>query len=56
MLLFEIERAKRELEQARQDFDWAIPDCVDAAAFRLEAAEVKLNYLLREAKREAVTV
>lgn len=57
MELFQrIEQAKRELEQARQDFEWATGPFVTVAALRLKAAEIKWTQLTEQAKRIVVTV
>lgn len=55
-ILHEIEMAKRELAQARQDFEWAAGPYVTVATLKLRAAEMKLAELLDQAKQELATV
>lgn len=50
ILQIEIERAKRELQEAENRLNNADPDFVEAAVFELLAKQKKLNALLRRAK------
>lgn len=52
MVRAEIEAALAEVEQARQNLDWAQPEFVDAAVYGLVAAELKVRALVRQAKAE----
>ncbi|MCL6637264.1 MAG: YaaL family protein [Alicyclobacillus sp.] len=57
VLIQELRRSKRELEQARQQFNLATdPLLVDHAVFRLGAAERQFNYLFQLARRYQVRV
>ena len=48
----EITRALDQLDQARQNFDYATPDFIDVAVAELAAAEVRVDLLYRLAKEE----
>jgi len=50
ILQIEIERARRELQEAENRLNNADPDFVEAAVFELLAKQKKLNALLRRAK------
>jgi len=50
ILQIEIERAKRELQEAENRLNNADPDFIEAAVFELLAKQKKLNALLRRAK------
>jgi hypothetical protein len=49
----EIEHAKKDLVIARQRYDMAAPDFVDSAAALVTSCELRLDALMREAKRNA---
>jgi len=46
----EINQALDQLDQARQNFDYATPDFIDVAVAELTAAEVRVDLLYRLAK------
>jgi hypothetical protein len=46
----EINQALDQLDQARQNFDYATPDFIDVAVAELAAAEVRVDLLYRLAK------
>ena len=48
----EIILALAQLDQARQNFDYAIPEFIDVAVAELAAAEERVNLLYRLAKEE----
>ena len=48
----EINQALDQLDQARQNFDYATPDFIDVAVAELAAAEVRVDLLYRLAKEE----
>ncbi len=48
----EINLALAQLDQARQNFDYATPDFIDVAVAELAAAEVRVDLLYRLAKEE----
>ena len=50
----EINQALDQLDQARQNFDYATPDFIDVAVAELAAAEVRVDLLYRLAKEEEV--
>ena len=50
ILQIEIERAKRELQEAENRLNNADGDFIEAAVFELLAKQKKLNALLRRAK------
>ena len=49
----EITRALAQLDQARQNFDYAVPDFVDVAVAELAAAESRVDLFYRLAKEAA---
>ena len=49
---FEIKKAVEELHAAENHFDWAEPEYIDAAAYKLSAAKAKLNALIKNKKLE----
>ena len=49
----EINQALAQLDQARQNFDYAIPEFIDVAVAELAAAEVRVDLLYRLAKEGA---
>ena len=49
----EIVLALAQLDQARQNFDYAVPDFVDVAVAELTAAEARVDLLYRLAKEGA---
>ena len=49
----EITLALEQLDQARQNFDYALPDFIDVAVAELAAAEMRVDLLYRLAKEEA---
>jgi len=48
--MINIAELKEELQQAEQNFNYADPRYVDAAIYRLKAAEEKINAALKELK------
>ena len=48
----EIVLALAQLDQARQNFDYAVPDFVDVAVAELAAAEARVDLLYKMAKEE----
>ena len=48
----EIVLALAQLDQARQNFDYATPDFIDVAVAELAAAEARVDLLYRLAKEE----
>jgi len=48
----EINQALDQLDQARQNFDYATPDFIDVAVAELAAAEVRVDLFYRLAKEE----
>lgn len=48
----EINLALAQLDQARQNFDYAFPEFVDVAVAELAAAEARVDLLYRLAKEE----
>ncbi len=50
VFLDELEAAKMDVAMAEQDFNYAETGYVDAAIYRLKAAEEKLNALIRDKK------
>jgi len=49
----EINQALAQLDQARQNFDYATPDFIDVAVAELAAAEARVDLLYRLAKEGA---
>ncbi|MCL6598972.1 MAG: DUF2508 family protein [Alicyclobacillus macrosporangiidus] len=54
-LLEEIAAAKQDLEAAEQRYEEATGPWVEVAAYQLQAAQARLDLLLREAKERAVS-
>lgn len=52
----EINLALDQLDQARQNFDYATPDFIDVAVAELAAAEARVDLFYRLAKEEAQSV
>ncbi len=53
--LNEIKDAQKEWKKANQEFMMAEPEFVDAAAFKLTAAEKRYSKMLQKAKKEHLT-
>ncbi len=49
----EFEQAKEELKLAEQDFKYAAPEYIDAAIYRLNAAQAKLDNLRIQMEQRA---
>ncbi len=47
----EVRRAIRDVEVARNHFDWCDKEYVEAAAYQLAAAEARLNIVLKSRKK-----
>lgn len=56
VLLNELNEAQKELTEAQQQLDMAEGDFVEAAIFKVQAAEQRYNALLRLAKKEGVVL
>jgi hypothetical protein len=50
LILTEVRRAKEAVDQARAYLDMAVDEYIDAAIFRLNAAQVELDAVLKKAK------
>lgn len=48
----EIKKAVEELHTAENHFNWAEPEYIDAAAYKVSAAKAKLNALIKNKKLE----
>ena len=48
----EINQAQQQLDQARQNFNYATPNFIDVTVAELAAAEVRVDLLYRLAKEE----
>lgn len=47
----EVRRAIRDVEVARNHFNWCDEEYVEAAAYQLAAAETRLNVILKNRKK-----
>lgn len=51
LLLAEIEAAKKDMDQALEDFEHATdPSLIDSCIFELNAAQMRYKYLMQKAK------
>ena len=50
-LLISIYKAKKELDEANHNFDYAEGDLIDYYTYKMKATRAKLDYFLKKAKR-----
>lgn len=55
-LITSIIRTKRELEDARHNFEFADGELIDYYLYFIKANQAKLNYLLKRAKKQGIAL
>ncbi len=55
-LMISIIKAKKELDIASKNFEFAEGDLIDYYTYQMKAARAKLDYLIKRAKREGINL
>lgn len=55
-LIKSVIKTKRELENANKNFDIAEDELIDYYSYKIKASKAKLNYLIKEAKKQGYEV
>lgn len=55
-LLVSIYKAKKELEQANHNFEYAEDELIDYFTYQIKAARAKFDYLVKKAKKSGIAL
>jgi len=55
-LIISILKARKELEEANKNFEYAESELIDYYSYQIKANSSKLNYLLRKAKNNGIVL
>ncbi len=55
-LMVSIMKAKKELEEANKNFEYAQDDLIDYYTYQIKACRAKFNYLVKQAKEQGIVL